>query len=86
MTLCQIVLIKFIDHIYIYNGPLLGSGLLINKRSSYICDEVIESYTENFEKISFLTGGTTSVLQPFEISINKIFKTYIKKIYKILYR
>ena len=47
--------------------------------NTHICDEVIESCTGNFMNISILPAGTTSVLQSLYISINKIFKTFIKE-------
>lgn len=76
-------MLDWIDKVYrsyIYKNPLLGSGLLIiDKASSHICDEVIESCTGNFMDISILPAGITSVLQPFDISFNKIFKAYIKE-------
>ena len=79
------IILDWIDKVYlpyIYKDPLLGSGLLIiDKAPSHICDEVIESCTRNFMNISILPAGTTSVLQPLDISINKIFKTSIKEKY-----
>ena len=79
------IMLDWIDKVYkpyIFKDPLLGSSLLIiDKASSHICDEVIESCTENYMNISILPAGTTSVLQPLDISINKIFKTFIKEKY-----
>jgi len=55
--------------------------LIIDRAPSHICDEVLESFIGNFMNISILPAGTTSFLQPLDISINKAFKTFIKEKY-----
>ena len=57
---------------YIKQDPLCGSALLIlDKASSHIKEEVIEKCTSNLMDISILPGGTTSIIQPLNISIKK---------------
>ena len=75
---------KFIFHTfpYIKQDPLCGSAILIlDKASSHIQEEIIEKCTGNFTDISILPDGTTSIMQPLDISVNKKFKSYIREKY-----
>ena len=75
---------KFIFHTfpYIKQDPLCGSAILIlDKASSHIQEEIIEKCTGNFMDISILPDGTTSIMQPLDISVNKKFKSYIREKY-----
>ena len=74
--------IKKIYFPYIKQDPLCGSALLIlDETISHIKEEVIEKCTGNLMDISILPGGTTIIMQPLDISINKKFKSYIKEKY-----
>ena len=53
----------------------------MDKASSHIQEEVIENCTGNLKDISILPGGTTSLMQKLDISINKNFKSYIRQKY-----
>ena len=79
------IILDWIDKVYnpyINKDPLLGNALLIiDKASSHISDEIIESCTGKFKDISILPAGCTNILQPLDIAINKTFKTYIKEKY-----
>ena len=71
------IMIDWIDKIYfpyIKQDPLCGSALILDKASSHIQEEVIEKCTGNLMDISILPGGTTSIMQPLDVFINKILK------------
>ena len=79
------LMLDWIDKVYlayIKKDPLCGEGLLIiDKASSHISEEVIEKCTGNLMDLSILPAGTTSIMQPLDISINKKFKNYIREKY-----
>ena len=79
------IMIDWIEKIYftcIKQDHLSGSALLfLDKASSHIKEEVIEKRTGNLMDISILPGGTTSIMKPLDISINKKFKNYIREKY-----
>ena len=67
---------------YIRKDPLLDNALLImDKASSHISDEIIESCTGSFKDICIWPVSCTNIFPPLDISINKPFKTYIKEKY-----
>ena len=67
---------------YIKKDPLCEKVLLIiHKSTSQISEDVIEKNKSNIMDISILSEGTTSIMHPLDISINKKFKSFIKEKY-----
>ena len=64
-----------------------GKGVLILDRTSSHLAEFLNELKNTNQKIFYIPSGTTRLLQLLDVSLNKPFKTVIKKyIYLILYR
>ena len=57
-----------------------GEGVLISDRASSHLDndEVLNELKYTNQKIFYIPSGTTRLLQPLDVSVNKPFKTDIK--------
>ena len=63
-------------------GLLKPRSLLVwDMFRAHCCDSVKEKLKEYRTRQAVIPGGCTSVLQPLDISINKPFKTYLRKLW-----
>ena len=63
-------------------GLLKPRSLLVwDMFRAHCCDSVKEKLKEYRTRQAVIPGGCTSVLQPLDVSINKPFKTYLRKLW-----
>ena len=64
------------------SGLLKPRSLLVwDMFRAHCCDSVTEKLKEYRTRQAVIPGGCTSVLQPLDVSINKPFKTYLRKLW-----
>jgi hypothetical protein len=76
--------IKWINKIFIkYQNSLQEEVLLIiNKKTFQVSIESLDYLTNNKIDFLFIPPGETSLLQPLDISANKIFKDHIRLLFE----
>lgn len=74
----------WLDEVYMKRpGALLKpkSLLVWDMFRAHCCDSVKEKLKEYRTRQAVIPGGCTSILQPLDVSINKPFKTYVRKLW-----
>ena len=73
----------WLDEVFIRPGGLLKPRCLLiwDMFRAHCCDSVKEKLKEYRTRQAVIPGGCTSVLQPLDASINKPFKTYLRKLW-----
>ena len=63
------------------HGYIVPSLLIMDQASMHITEDIIKEIEKYDTEIIFIPKGMTRILQPLDVSINKPFKTLIRKKY-----